>query len=53
MMTHRSKTITVSKTNNPTNHQTLSEKTAKNESKLGIFIILLLVSALIYAAMSR
>ncbi len=53
MITHRSKTITVSKTNNSTNHQTLTDKPAKNESKVGIFIILLLVSALIYAAMSR
>ena len=52
MTTNRSKTVSHAKSGNSTInlHHKQPEKGAKNENKLGLFIIVLLVSALIYAA---
>ena len=51
MIMNRSETINRSKNNNSINHHSMpSDKTAKNENKLGIFVIFMLVCALVYAA---
>ena len=51
MTTNRSKTVSQAKSGISINpHHKQPETGAKNENKLGLFIILLLVSALIYAA---
>ena len=48
---NRSETIIRSKTNTSNrHHSTPSDATAKNESKLGIIVIFMLLGALIYAA---
>lgn len=53
MTNNRYQTSTTLQTNKSVVHQKLSDKTAKNENKLGVFVIILLVSALIYAAVSH
>ena len=51
MTTNRSKIVPKSKTGSSLNtYRTPSGSTAKNENKLGIFLIVVLVLALIYAA---
>ncbi len=48
---NRSETIIKSKTTNSTKHHPMpSDTTAKNENKLGIFVIFMLLCALVYAA---
>ena len=54
MFMNRSETIIKPKISNSNQHHPLpSDSTAKNESKLGIFVILMLLCALVYAAQLR